>query len=89
MYQIKCDDYHLYDYRLPDLIVTDPKVKIAVNTVGEASFTIYKKHPHYGKLKKLKSIFEISDIYTPLLIYFTNRYLTFLCKNSPASISRR
>ena len=61
MYQIKCDDFHLYDYRLPDLIVTDPKVKIAVNTVGEASFTIHNNHPYYSKLKVLKSIFEISD----------------------------
>ena len=61
MYQIKCDDFHLYDYRLPDLIVTDPKVKIAVNTVGEASFTIHNNHPYYSQLKVLRSIFEISD----------------------------
>lgn len=61
MYQIKCDDYHLYDYRLPELIVTDPKLKIAVNTVGEASFVIHNEHPYFSKLKVLKSIFEISD----------------------------
>ena len=61
MYQIKCDDFYLYDYRMPDLIVTDPKVKMAVNTVGEASFVIHSNHPYYSKLKMLKSIFEISD----------------------------
>lgn len=61
MYQIKCDDFYLYDYRMPELIVTDPKVKMAVNTVGEASFVIHSNHPYYSKLKMLKSIFEISD----------------------------
>lgn len=61
MYQIKCDDSILYDYRDPSLIVANPRVKIEVNTVGDASFTIYQNHPYYGKLKVLKSIFEISD----------------------------
>ena len=61
MYQIKCDDFYLYDYRLPELIVTNPKVSIATNTVGSASFVIHSNHPHYPQLKVLKSIFEISD----------------------------
>lgn len=61
MYQIKCDDYTLLDYRDPDLIVTDPKVKLEVNTIGEGSFTIYKNHPFYNKLLKLKSVFEVRD----------------------------
>lgn len=59
MYQIKCDDYILYDHRDEDLVVLDPKCKLEVNTVGEASFTILSDHPYYGVLKKLKSIFEI------------------------------
>jgi hypothetical protein len=61
MYQIKCDDYILLDHRDPDLIVTDPKVKLEVNTIGEGSFTIYNKHPFYNKLLKLKSVFEVRD----------------------------
>lgn len=61
MYQIKCDDYILLDHRDPDLIVTDPKVKLEVNTIGEGSFTIYKNHPFYNKLLKLKSVFEVRD----------------------------
>lgn len=59
MYQILCDEYPIYDPRDDDLIVTNPKCKLAVNTVGEASFSIYSKHPYYGKLQKLKSVFEI------------------------------
>lgn len=59
MYQIKCDNYILYDPRDEELIVTNPKCKLQVNTVGEASFTIYESHPFYAYLKKLKSIFEI------------------------------
>lgn len=61
MYQLKCDGYPLLDWRDNDLLVFDPKVKLEVNTVGEGSFTIYKEHPYYDKLKKLKSIFEVSD----------------------------
>ena len=61
MYHIKCDDYPLFDPRDDDLIVESPKVNLEVNTVGEGSFTIYKNHPYYGKLKKLKSVFEVSD----------------------------
>lgn len=61
MYHIKCDDYPLFDPRDDVLIVESPKVNLEVNTVGEGSFTIYENHPYYGKLKKLKSVFEVSD----------------------------
>lgn len=59
MYQIKCDDYVLYDPREEDLILTEPKCKAEVNTVGEASFTIYANHPYYSALRKKRSIIEI------------------------------
>ena len=61
MYQILCDGYPLLDYRDDDLIVVNPKAKVEVNTVGEASFTIYKKHPYYSMMKKMRSVFEVSD----------------------------
>jgi hypothetical protein len=41
------------------LIVINPKCKLEVNTVGEASFVIYDSHPHYGRMSKMRSIFEI------------------------------
>lgn len=59
MYQIKCDNYILYDPRDADLILDKPKCKLEVNTVGEASFTMYASHPYYSKLRKLRSVFEI------------------------------
>lgn len=61
MYKITCDGFALYDPRDEDLILLNPKCKLAVNTVGEGSFTILANHPNYGKLKKLKSIFEIQQ----------------------------
>lgn len=60
-YQVKCDGYPLLDVRDDSLILHSPKVELEVNTVGSGSFTIYKNHPYYGKLKKLKSVFEVSD----------------------------
>lgn len=59
MYQIKCDDYVLYDPRIDELTLLNPKCKLEVNKVGEGSFTILNTHPYYEKLKKLKSVFEI------------------------------
>ena len=63
MYQITCDGLPLMDWRDNDLVLVNPKLKLEVNTVGEGSFTIYKNHPHYSKLKKLKSVFEVRDDY--------------------------
>lgn len=61
MYQIKCDNYILYDPRDDELIVGNPKCKLEVNTVGSLSFNIYASHPHYNRLQKLRSVFEISQ----------------------------
>ena len=61
MYRINCDGYPLLDLRDDDLIVVNPKCSLEVNKVGEAKFTIYQNHPYYDKLKKFKSIVEISD----------------------------
>lgn len=61
MYRLTCDGLPLLDWRDNDLVLVDPKVRLEVNKVGEGSFTIYKNHPHYGSLKKLKSVFEVSD----------------------------
>lgn len=66
MYQIRCDDYILYDPRDEDLIVLNPKCKLKENTVGEGSFTILSNHPYYDKLKKLKSVFEIQQDGLPI-----------------------
>lgn len=60
-YTIKCDGYILDDIRDDELTVSDPEIELEVNTVGGGSFTIHQKHPYYDKLKKLKSVFEVSD----------------------------
>lgn len=59
MYQIRCEDYILYDPRDDRFKVNAPKCKLEVNTVGEASFTIYANHPFYDYLQKMRSVFEI------------------------------
>lgn len=61
MYQIKCDDYILFDLRdeAGELIVNNPKLKLETNKVGELTFTIYDTHPHFDKIQKLKSIIRV------------------------------
>lgn len=61
MYQIKCDGNIIYDVRDERLRLLSPRVDLEVNTVGSAGFTIYKDHPFYGSMSKMKSVFEISD----------------------------
>lgn len=61
MYKLTCDGLPLLDCRDNDLVIVNPKVNLEVNKVGEGSFTIYKNHPNYGSLKKLKSVFEVTD----------------------------
>lgn len=63
MYRVTCDGFPLLDLRDDDLVLANPKLRLAVNTVCEGSFTIYKNHPYYEKLKLLKSVVEVSDEY--------------------------
>lgn len=63
MYTITCDGLPILDLRDDDYIVDSPRVKMEVNTVGEGSFKIFKTHPHYESMKKLKSVFEVRDDY--------------------------
>lgn len=64
MYQIKCDDYILFDLRDEDLIVANPKLKLETNKVGELTFIFYDKHPYFDKIKKLKSIIRVYQFKT-------------------------
>lgn len=59
MYQIKCDDYILFDLRDEELTVNNPKLKLETNKVGELTFTIYDNHPYFDKIQKLKSIIRV------------------------------
>lgn len=60
-YQIKCDDFPIYDQRDDALTVSSPSVTLEINTVGGCTFTIHKNHPYYDKLMLKKSVFEVSD----------------------------
>lgn len=59
MYQIKCDDYILFDLRDDEYTVGNPKLKLETNKVGELTFTIYDDHPYFDKIRKLKSIIRV------------------------------
>lgn len=59
IYQVLCDDYVLLDTRLSDYKIYNPKVKLALNKVGEFSFTIYPSHTYFDKLNKIKSMITV------------------------------
>lgn len=72
MYIVTCDGNLLYDARVDDVKIINPKVKLEVNKVGAFDFTIYPTHPLYGSINKLKSIIEV---YQDSVLIFRGRVL--------------
>lgn len=63
MYQLKYQNYILYDPRLADekLIIRDPSVKLAVSKAGEMSFTVDADHPYLSNLRRMSGLVELLD----------------------------
>lgn len=59
MYQVYCDSFLLYDDRLENLKIFEPKVDLEVNKTGSFTFAIYPDHPYFNQIKKLKSIITV------------------------------
>lgn len=74
IYQVKCDEYLLLDTRLEDYKIYNPKVKLALNKVGEFTFSIYPSHVHFDKLQKMKSMITV---YQNDKLIFKGRILDF------------
>lgn len=59
MYQVYCDSHLIYDTRVDNLKLVNPKLDLELNKTGSFTFTIYPSHPHYAHLQKLKSIIQV------------------------------
>ncbi|MBR0575677.1 phage tail protein [Proteiniclasticum sp. BAD-10] len=59
MYTIKLDNQILWDPRVEELKIEEPKVKLEVNKAGTLAFRILPRHPLYNQIKKLKSVVEV------------------------------
>ncbi|MCT4787451.1 phage tail spike protein [Exiguobacterium aestuarii] len=59
MYTVYCDDQLLYDPRVEELTLEDPKIALEVNKTGAFDFVIYPTHPLYTSIKRLKSVIEV------------------------------
>lgn len=59
MYQVYCDSFLLFDDRLENLKIFDPKVELELNKTGSFTFSIYPDHPYFNQIKKLKSIITV------------------------------
>jgi len=68
MYQLKYQNYILYDPRLADekLIVRDPSVKLAVSKAGEMTFTLGADHPYLSNLRRMSGLVELLDGTLPI-----------------------
>lgn len=59
MYQVYCDSFLLYNDQVEGYQIFNPKIDLELNKTGQFEFTIYNDHPHFDKLKRLKSIIRV------------------------------
>lgn len=59
MYKVYSDGSLLYDPRVKELEIFDPRLDLEVNRSGSFKFTMYNTHPLYGTIRKLKSVIEV------------------------------
>lgn len=59
MYKVYCDNFLLYADSHKDYKVVSPKLELEVNKAGKFEFSIYPNHPHYGLIRKMKSIISV------------------------------
>ena len=59
MYQVYCDNNLIYDPRVDELKIINPKIDLELNKTGSFDFEIYPSNPNYSKLQKLKSIITV------------------------------
>lgn len=59
MYRVYCDGLTLYNDQLENLRILNPAVELEENKTGAFTFGLLPDHPHYGLIKKLKSIVTV------------------------------
>ena len=59
MYKVYCDNFLLYADSHNDYKIVSPKLELELNKAGKFEFLIYPTHPHYGLIKKMKSIITV------------------------------
>ena len=61
MYKITFNNFTIYDPRLEDYKITDPKVHLAVGEPGSVSFSIFHDHPSAAQITKMKNVLELTE----------------------------
>ena len=59
MYRVYCDGLTLYNDQLENLKILNPAVELEENKTGSFSFGLLPDHPHYGLIRKMKSIITV------------------------------
>lgn len=59
MYRVYCDGLTLYNDQLENLRILNPAVELEENKTGSFSFGLLPDHPHYGLIRKMKSIITV------------------------------
>ncbi|MDR1801898.1 MAG: phage tail protein [Lachnospiraceae bacterium] len=61
MYQVLLDGRLLYNPTIQELLLTKARLSLELNTVGWFDFTLWRSHPYYNAIFKMKSIVEVYE----------------------------
>lgn len=61
MYKVFCDNYLLYADNVDKYTIGSPKLELELNKAGKFTFTIYKNHPYYDMVEKMKPIVTVEQ----------------------------
>ena len=59
MYQIYADGRLIYDSRLEEYVIGKGQISLEVNKSGSFVFSLYRDHPYYDRIAKLKTIITV------------------------------
>ena len=59
MYQVFADEHILFDSRYEGYIIGKGQINLEANKSGSFVFSLYKDHPYYDRIQKLKTIITV------------------------------
>lgn len=72
MYQVYADGSLIFDSRFEEYVIARGQIDLEVNKSGSFVFTLYRDHPYYDRIEKLKTIITV---YRDNMLIFRGRVI--------------
>ena len=92
MYQVYADGSLIFDSRFEEYVIAKGQIDLEVNKSGSFVFTLYRDHPYYDRIEKLKTIITVYRdnmlIFRGRVILSADGFYYTLYENRTAAISK-